>query len=336
MQSRVPFLLLLKTFLGHTRYVPVLSRGLWRKHLGAKRDIKKTKGIATVPPLQISLRITNHCNQRCAICGQFGQKGYMHAPEGKRFWQEIPVTQYFKLVDELAFYKPVYYITGGEALLYKDLFELTDYIKKGRGFVYVITNGSLLSQHVDKILEQKWDMLASSFDGPESIHDQCRGLDGTFQKTIQGIGALLTERKRRKQKSPFFVLCATVSATNQNHLQEMFDIASQTKPDCLILYLSWFTNQNLGEEHARILKEELGVDAVTWKSYIGQNEKIDTQALRSNLEKIAKKKFSFPWFTIPSIPLDQLDIYYHVPADFLGYGPCLFEQRKEIASLSTP
>jgi radical SAM protein with 4Fe4S-binding SPASM domain len=166
-------------------------------------------------------------------------------------------------------------------------------------------------------------MLASSFDGPELIHDQCRGVSGAFKRTVQGIQTLLTERKKHKQKSPFFLLCATVSQTNQHHLEEMFNIAARIKPDCLILYLSWFTSKNLGEEHARILKNELGVDAVTWKSYIGQNEKIDVTLLQNTLKKLKKKKYPFPWLLIPSIPLNKLETYYKNPSDFLGYGPCV-------------
>jgi hypothetical protein len=103
MHSHIPASLLFKTLWGRTRYFPLITRGLFRKHIGVKSDMKKAEGIATKPPLQISLRITNHCNQHCAICGQFGKKGYMNTPDGLRLLQEIPVSQYFKLVDELAF-----------------------------------------------------------------------------------------------------------------------------------------------------------------------------------------------------------------------------------------
>jgi radical SAM protein with 4Fe4S-binding SPASM domain len=103
----------------------------------------------------------------------------------------------------------------------------------------------------------------------------------------------------------------------------MFDIVASIKPDCLILYLSWFTNEELGRSHAELMKKELRINAETWKSYLGQNLKIDTDLVKKTLERLAKKKFPFGWLHIPGIPFKKVPAYYGEPADFLGYGPCI-------------
>ena len=321
MLSRLPVGMFAKALAPRLKYLPVVTRAAWRKHLHVNGDLKSGQGFARKPPYQISLRITNRCNQRCAICGQFGENGYMNEGEGDYLLSELKFEDYKKIVDETAYYKPIFYITGGEALLYKDLFKLTSYIKEKGCYVYVITNGAALERNAEEIVRQKWDMLTCSLDGPEAIHDQARGVPGTFKKTARGIKLLLDQRG--KNPDPYFLLSATVSSANQNHLEEMFDTVSEIGPDGLILYLSWFTTQEIGEKHAQILKTELDVDAVTWKSYIGQNTRIDAELVKSSLEKIAKKKYDFGWFPVPFIKPEQVIPYYEQPDDFLDYGPCV-------------
>lgn len=323
MLSKLPLLPLASGLLKHPQYLSFGARALWRKHHGIKTDYRDPSGKCRKPPFQVSIRITNRCNQRCAICGQFGAKGYIPAGGHSELLEELPVDEYRKMTDSLLPGKTVYYITGGEAFLYPGLFDVTQYMKSRDQYVYVITNGSLLERHVDKILEQRWDMLTSSFDGPREIHDKCRGVPGTFDKTVTGISAFLSERRKQRRSLPYFLLSATVSAANQNSLEEMFEIASELNPDCLILYLSWFTTETAGHRHASILKRELGVDAVTWKSYIGQNKEIDAPALMESLRNLSNRKFPFPWFHIPTIPLESISAYYNDPENPLGYGPCV-------------
>lgn len=321
MLSRPPVGMFFKAFLPRLRYLPVVSKFAWRKFVGTRLDIRKGQGISSKPPLMISIRITNRCNQRCSICGQFGDNGYMNDETGDFLLSDIDLDQYKKVVDETAHYKPIFYITGGEALLYKDLFELTAYIKAKGCYVYVITNGALLEKYAETIIEQKWDMLTCSLDGPEEIHDAARRVPGTFNKTVKGIKKVLD--LRGKSTYPYFLISATVSESNQDHLEEMMDTVDDFSPDGLILYLSWFTSEALGKEHAGILKEKLDVDAITWKSYIGQNDAIKTDQLTAKLKEFSKRKFSFGWFPVPFIKEDQMGSYYNEPENFLGFGPCV-------------
>ena len=321
MLSKLPVGMFLKALAPRTKYLPVVSRAVWRKHFHVNGDLKGADGFARKPPYQISLRITNRCNQRCAICGQFGENGYMNTGEGDHLLNDLSFEDYKRIVDETAHYKPIFYITGGEALLYRDLFKLTQYMKDKGCYVYVITNGASLEKHAEEIVKQKWDMLTCSLDGPEEIHDAARGIPGTFQRTAEGINKLL--KLRGKDPDPYFLISATVSSTNQHHMDELFETVDGLSPDGMILYLSWFTTQEIGERHADILMEEMGVDANTWRSYIGQNTEIDTDRLKADLQRLGKKKFSFDWFPVPFIDSDQLEPYYKTPEDFLGYGPCV-------------
>ena len=110
--------------------LPKVTRFLLRKKFDADRDVRRGDGRASRPPYMVSLRITNACNHRCPVCGQYGAFGYMDGPEKrKELLKTLPVETYKKMVDDLAFYRPFYYATGGEPFLYPGIVELMNYAK---------------------------------------------------------------------------------------------------------------------------------------------------------------------------------------------------------------
>ena len=96
MLSRLPVGMFAKALAPRLKYLPVVTRAAWRKHLHVNGDLKAGKGVARRPPYQISLRITNRCNQRCAICGQFGDNGYMNEGGGDHLLTELTFEDYKK------------------------------------------------------------------------------------------------------------------------------------------------------------------------------------------------------------------------------------------------
>ena len=81
----------------------------------------------------VSLRITDMCNLRCHSCGQWGDNGYLLGESLKTLKQrEVPVEIYKGLVDQIidAGWSPIWYIWGGEPMLYPGLIELLHYIKE--------------------------------------------------------------------------------------------------------------------------------------------------------------------------------------------------------------
>ena len=52
-------------------------------------------------PQSISLTITNACNLRCGMCGQWRDEGYMHDRK-ENLKQEMTLADWKRIVDELA------------------------------------------------------------------------------------------------------------------------------------------------------------------------------------------------------------------------------------------
>ena len=99
MRSRLPIKFVYNVFFRTPGLILPALRFASRKYLTVDWDYRRGDGISSRPPLQISLRITNLCNHRCAVCGQYGEKGYMHTSNGKPLLKALDVEIYKKLVD---------------------------------------------------------------------------------------------------------------------------------------------------------------------------------------------------------------------------------------------
>lgn len=324
MRSKPPIRLLLKTLYRAPDLSGTLLKGMIRKHIGVDKDYKHGSGEALKPPLQISLRITNACNHRCAVCGQYGKHGYMKNKDGAHLLMTLPVEKYKELVDQVAYYKPLFYITGGEPFLYPSFVELMNYIKKKGCILSVVTNGFLVEKFAEEIVKNKWDMVLVSFDGPEEIHDKCRNLKGAYKTALDGLVKIKEMKKKYKAIKPFVLTSTTISEVNAPYLESTCKILSdKIEPDLKIIYLSWFTSEEIGKAHTKILEENLGVTPFTWKSYATKFSNEIAELFQKSISNIRKKnKQPFNYIVIPDIKDKDLARYYLNPAEMFGYGKC--------------
>ena len=83
-------------------------------------------------------------------------------------------------------------VTGGEPFLRSDIFELLDYSKSKNLDLIFETNGTLIGEKEALALkEANVSHVAVSLDGPNAhIHQLLRGIEGSFDKTIEAIKLL--------------------------------------------------------------------------------------------------------------------------------------------------
>ncbi|HUT62697.1 MAG TPA: radical SAM protein, partial [Anaerolineae bacterium] len=132
-------------------------------------------------PETVSLFLTYKCNLRCKMCGQWGAGGWALDMPREELNRELTFEQMSILIDELAVFKPALTLFGGEPFLCDNWGNLVCYIKSKGLRVNIITNGTLLSQHVEKVVDFGVDELIFSLDGPEDVHDEMRSSKGTFK-----------------------------------------------------------------------------------------------------------------------------------------------------------
>jgi MoaA/NifB/PqqE/SkfB family radical SAM enzyme len=128
-------------------------------------------------PLLLSLSVTHRCNAQCPFCD---------------FWRSTPGRE--MTVDEInKIFLDAYdlgcliaVVTGGESLLRRDLPTILKNADEAGLTTFLLTNGYLLANRIKEIHEHL-DVVSVSIDFPDSRHDITRGLDGLFNKAIEGI-----------------------------------------------------------------------------------------------------------------------------------------------------
>lgn len=145
------------------------------------------KKIPQKGPLFIVWDITAECNLHCSFCGF--RKASNGVLETKK---ELTLEQKMKTIKNLA-KNGVWFLSlcGGEPLLCK---ELENIIKEAKAYgmiVNVSTNGVLLEQKAQALINCGVDFVTLSIDGHNAgILDEIRNYDGLFERIERGINAL--------------------------------------------------------------------------------------------------------------------------------------------------
>jgi radical SAM protein with 4Fe4S-binding SPASM domain len=299
-----------------------MMRGVHRKYGRASRAHDRPDGTSDALWL-ISMRITHRCNHHCAICGQWGKKGYNAVEGGPKVMGEVPLADYKRMVDEVLPLKPHIYITGGEPFLYRPLVPLVNYMKSKGLSVQIVTNGVGLEKNAEQIVQNGWDMLCVSLDGPREIHDRCRGLPGAYDTTQKGFRKIQKLKKELGKGKPTFYTLTTISQTNQSVLMETLREAESLEPDIMVVYYSWFTSESLGQKYTAILKKELGIEPFAWKSYVRDMSGLDPKLIAGQLRDIKRASFRAPVVFVPQLQPEEIATYYGRPEDFMGWTRCL-------------
>ncbi len=132
-------------------------------------------------PASAVLGLTYSCQCKCVHCsaGRYAKK-----PQ-----EELSTEEWFSLLDRIAETgAPRVNLSGGEALLRKDIFDIVR--RASRNFTVVLeSNGRLLDEgNVIRLKEAGISLIAVSIDSPvSSEHDGLRGLDGCYKDAVRGL-----------------------------------------------------------------------------------------------------------------------------------------------------
>jgi len=161
--------------------------------------------------------ITSACNLNCGHC----RSNYSRKPAP----DELNTREVKSVIDKfLKFSRPLVILSGGEPLLREDIFDIASYITRKNIFACMATNGTLLSeQAVKRIKGSGIKMVSVSIDGQNAeLHDKAKGLEGAFQKTVEGVKLL------NKFKIPFQINTA-VSSQKIAEIKSLAGMAKKLK-----------------------------------------------------------------------------------------------------------
>ncbi len=193
----------------------------------------------------ISWNLTKRCNLRCSHC-------YLDASflEGDVV-DELSLSESKKLIDQMAEVNPnaCLILTGGEPLLREDIFDIARYAD-GKGFMVVMgTNGLLLNDiTIPKMIDAGIKGIGVSLDSIQpQVHDRLRGLEGAWEKTIQGI-------KTARKHGLDFQVQTTITKENYDEIPKMIDFSHELGASGFYLFFLVCTGR--GEKMTDITPEQ--------------------------------------------------------------------------------
>lgn len=264
--------------------------------------IEQSDSIA--PPSHVQVKPTSSCNLRCRTCTLW-EKDIESGPGGDPDARRLSDSELGIVVDDFARWGVRRLeIADGEPFLRRGTPALIEQAASLGLDTMAISNGTLIDAPLAaRLVDGGLGTLVVSLDGPEELHDEIRGVRGTFARLSEAVRLISEEKQRAGRPTPILIFHTVVSRLNFRRLEEVLKITeSLGAAVAAFRYLSQvpaeavtLTNQRLEGDYASpahhyTVEEDLGIPAG------------DLPGLRDELGKLAQAGRRFP----VSLALDPL------------------------------
>jgi MoaA/NifB/PqqE/SkfB family radical SAM enzyme len=181
---------------------------------------------ALIPPKWVHVEITNLCNLRCTMCDR-----WKWIKEDKKAADSLSSKTLENLFTELSqIGVKLIILSGGEPLIRKDFISIIEYINNLKMAVTIISNGTLMDLEKAECLAKNNTTVIFSIDGLSDTHDAIRGVQGAYERAIQGIETLAKARKGGLYKNRI-AINYTVQKDNIKNMVACFKLAKEIDVD---------------------------------------------------------------------------------------------------------
>ncbi len=184
--------------------------------------------------------MTQRCNLKCVHC-------YAHAVEPSNHKDPISTNQAKVIIDDLAqFGAPVMLFSGGEPLVREDLVDLAKYATSKGMRAVISTNGTLITKaKARELKEVGLSYVGISLDGAEAVHDQFRGVPGSYKLALKGVENCQAEGLK-------VGLRFTINKRNAAEIPHLFDLIEQLEVPRICFYHLVYSGRG-----SELIKEDL-------------------------------------------------------------------------------
>lgn len=183
--------------------------------------------------------LTNQCNLFCEHC-------YASADLHQK--DEISLSKIRELIPQLHEAGVRFAIlSGGEPLIRKDIYEISDGLRRVGMKTYLSSNGLLIREHNVEQIRDSFDYVGISIDGTPEIHDQFRVKKGAFQRSLQAIKDCLAVGIRVGVRF-------TLTRLTQSSLPFLFDLVE--KHNIPKIYISHLVYSGRAQSEADLSQSE--------------------------------------------------------------------------------
>jgi MoaA/NifB/PqqE/SkfB family radical SAM enzyme len=244
-------------------------------------------------PRKASLTVTNACNLRCAMCGQWSDTGYVRqgvhlGGDGATIARPgMTLADWHRVVDELADHRVSWVLVrGGEPFMLAGIVELLEHMRARELTTSIDTNGTLLADFAAdlvRIFDRDNLHITVSIDGPEEIHDAVRRVEGCFARIAEGVAAL-HEAEAAAGRTISLSACFTISGYNYRGLGEMPDVMRRLGIRRISIVPYMYFPQEVGRAYEAELRE-LGCAAFSWPGFAHEGSGVDPEEFGRQLDR---------------------------------------------------
>ncbi len=263
-------------------------------------------------PLDMGLFLTGRCNLRCRHCFEWNENGFLTGDPSCAD-NDIPIE---KIAECLEYTRPAgtrLYLWGGEPLVYKHFHELCMMLKEDPRHTTVCTNGLLIEEHLDDLLDISENLvLLISLDGLKEINDSIRGR-GTFDRVVSNIKhlrALADEGRFLGEVS----VCCVMSDGMAGRLYEFCEFMEDLGINTLYLSFPWYISPECASEMDEAFRQRFGdiisIDdyaKASWHDFTFRISPEYADELKRELKRIAGRRWKIRVRFQPAAEPDEID-----------------------------
>jgi MoaA/NifB/PqqE/SkfB family radical SAM enzyme len=232
-------------------------------------------GIPVSAPSHIQVKPTSICNLRCRTCSLW-EKDIESGPGADPTARRLSDDELESLVNDFAAWgvKRLEF-ADGEPFLRRGTPQL---IKQAASLgldTLAISNATLIDRALAaRLVNGGLNTLIVSLDGPKALHDEIRGVGGTFDKLSRAVRLINEEKERAGRPSPILIFHTVVCRLNIRVLEEVLETAaslgaavaafrylSQVPPEAVTLTNELLQGEHASPAHHYTVEEDLGIPA---------------------------------------------------------------------------
>jgi MoaA/NifB/PqqE/SkfB family radical SAM enzyme len=243
-------------------------------------------GFETCPfPRRIGLFLTDRCNFACPMCAVIDARNERGG--------EMPFEVVERVYRESAEYGPIIDLIGGEPLLYRQIADTFRLVAKTRVVSVLTTNGMLLSDYADAIVESRLPILQVSLDGWDEQSQRLRGnVKRSFERIADGIAAV--RRAKGGRAFPLIRILTAVTRNNYAHLDRIQQVVHSFRVKYWGVANYFFVTQSAMRAHRIFalrqgLNGAVAADAIEGDVYLTHEQ---VQDLKASLERVRAQNLS--------------------------------------------
>jgi MoaA/NifB/PqqE/SkfB family radical SAM enzyme len=314
---------LLRRGLTHPRMIPAIARASFGvKHHTRKYFDRKLK--TSGPPITVIIRTTNLCNQRCKMCGQWGDNGFFKAMPKQEVARQLSTEQIKTLIDQVASSRPFISFFGGEPLMREDIAEIVGHATSRHLLTTMNSNCTLLKERAEGLVDAGLSFYRASLDGPKGVNEKIRVSRDSYTEAVEGLQHLMEVRERKRSAFPILQMCTTITLENQYHLVETARLADELGADTFALLFGIFMTEPLLAKSNEVSRRALEFEWKSWRGFIDDRTGMDVKAIQEQLCEIRRARWKFRFRTYPpSNTSFDVDAHYNHPERTHGGGLCV-------------